>query len=196
VLAEADVTRIRAALPELPAARRARFTAEWGLPATDAEVLTAERDVADYFEAVARAAGSGKVAANWVMGEVLAHVNTTGGAIGDYPVTADRLAALIALVADGTVSASAGKQVLARMLESPDAPKAIAEREGLVQVGDDAALLAWIDEVFAEHPAEAGRFVAGERKLQGVLVGFVMKKSKGSADPKKVNQLLAARISG
>ena len=92
-----------------------------------------------------------------------------------------------------TLSSTAAKTVFQMMLTGNDDPQAIAEREGLLQVGDDAALVAWIDEVWAEHPDEAARFVAGERKLQGVLVGFVMKKSKGRADPRKVNQLLAGR---
>jgi aspartyl-tRNA(Asn)/glutamyl-tRNA(Gln) amidotransferase subunit B len=94
----------------------------------------------------------------------------------------------------GTVSSTAAKSVFRAMLTDPAEPQAIAEREGLLQVGDDEALVRWIDEVWSEHPEEAGRFAAGERKLQGVLVGFIMKKSKGRADPKRVNQLLAARL--
>jgi aspartyl-tRNA(Asn)/glutamyl-tRNA(Gln) amidotransferase subunit B len=196
IISAADCARIGAALPELPAARRARFVATYGVSSKDADVLCADRLVADYFEAAARAGGAGKAAANWVTGEVLAYLNANGIGIAQYPVTAQRLAELIALVSAGTVSASAGKLVLTRMLEVGDAPALIAEQEGLVQVQDDSALVQWIDEVFAEHPAEAARFVGGEVKLQGVLVGFVMKKSKGSADPRKLNQLLAARAGG
>lgn len=193
VLRTAWMEQQRAAIPELPAARRARFVDTLGLSAADAEVLTAERAVADYFEAVATAAGDGKGAANWVMGEVLAALNDSGGNIVAFPVAPARLVALIALVKGGTVSSTAAKTVFKAMLTDPADPKAIAERDGLVQVGDDSALRGWIDEVWAEHPDEAARFAAGENKLQGVLVGFVMKKSKGRADPKKVNQLLAAR---
>lgn len=193
VLRMAWMEQQRAAIPELPAARRARFVDTLGLSAADAEVLTAERAVADYFEAVATAAGDGKGAANWVMGEVLAALNDSGGNIVAFPVAPARLVALIALVKGGTVSSTAAKTVFKAMLTDPADPKAIAERDGLVQVGDDSALRGWIDEVWAEHPDEAARFAAGENKLQGVLVGFVMKKSKGRADPKKVNQLLAAR---
>jgi aspartyl-tRNA(Asn)/glutamyl-tRNA(Gln) amidotransferase subunit B len=100
------------------------------------------------------------------------------------------------MVRDALVSHSAAKRIFARMVESGDRPEQIAEREGLTQVGDDGALRSWIDEVFSQHPTEAGRFAAGERKLQGVLVGMVMKKSGGRADPKRVNQLLAERIAG
>ncbi|MBI1808648.1 MAG: Asp-tRNA(Asn)/Glu-tRNA(Gln) amidotransferase subunit GatB, partial [Gemmatimonadetes bacterium] len=192
VIARAEIDRVRAALPEFPAASRARYVAR-GVTAADAEVLTASRAIGDYFEAVAAAAGDVKAAANWVTGEVLASLNASGGTIEAAPVDAPRLGALIALVASGAVSNTAAKAIFATMHADPASPHAIAERDGLLQVGDDTALQAWIDEVWAEHPEEAGRYAAGERRLQGVLVGFVMKKSKGSADPKRVNQLLAAR---
>src|SRR5262249_5446239 len=104
------------------------------------------------------------------------------------------LAALMNLVRDGVVSHTAAKQIFATMLKTGGAPAQIAERDGLLKVTDDSALVAWIDEVIAEHPAEAERFLGGEKRLQGVLVGHVMKKSKGSADPKRVNQLLAERV--
>ena len=127
------------------------------------------------------------------MGEVLASLNESGGEIGAFPVKAESLGELIALIKGGSLSNTAAKTVFATMYGEGGAPKAIAESDGLLQVGDDSALVAWIDEVWAEHPEEAARFAGGERKLQGVLVGFVMKKSKGRADPKKVNQLLGAR---
>ena len=100
------------------------------------------------------------------------------------------------MVRDGIVSHSAAKTIFARMVETGDRPEQVAEREGLLKVGDDSALQAWIDAVLAENPAEATRFLGGERKLQGVLVGLVMKRSRGSADPKRVNQLLASRLGG
>ena len=196
VLDTAWVEAQRAALPELPAARRARFVESLGVGAAESEVLVADRDVAEYFEAVARTSGEGKVAANWVMGEVLASLNATGGGIGTFPVSPARLAALIALVKAGTISNTAAKSVFQSMLADASEPGVIAERDGLLQVGDDSALEGWIDEVWAEHPGEAARFAGGERKLQGVLVGFVMKKSAGRADPKKVNQLLMKRAGG
>lgn len=185
----------RQALPELPAARRARFVSTLGVTAADAEVLTADRDIAAYFEQVASGCNDGKAAANWVMGEVMATVNSTGAAITDFPLKADRLGQLIALVKDGSVSSTAAKTVYQTMLSDTSSPHKIAERDGLLQVGDDSALESWINEVWEEHPEEAARFEAGERKLQGVLIGFVMKKSKGSADPRKLGQLLAKRAS-
>lgn len=183
----------RGGLPELPAARRDRFSKAHALSAAESEALTASRGIADYFEATADAAGDGKLAANWVLGEVLAALNVSGGAIADFPVSPARLAALITLVRGGAVSSTAAKTLFQTLHTDPAEPSRIAERDGLLQVGDDQALVAWIDEVLAEHADEARRFAAGERKLQGVLVGLVMKKSKGRADPKKVNQLLSAR---
>jgi aspartyl-tRNA(Asn)/glutamyl-tRNA(Gln) amidotransferase subunit B len=200
VLTTAQIDAHRAALPELPAARRTRFRADFGLNAADADVLTATRSLAEYFERVAVACGDGKAAANWVMGEVLAAANTADidpRDVGDRPpVAADRLAALIALVKGGQLSHSAAKQVFGELLTSDATPAAIAERMNLLQVDDAGQLTQWVDDVFAEHPDEATRFAGGERKLQGVLVGLVMKKSQGRADPKKVNQLLASRITG
>jgi aspartyl-tRNA(Asn)/glutamyl-tRNA(Gln) amidotransferase subunit B len=186
----------RKALPELPAARRDRFAKEYGLAAYDVEVLTASPLLAEYYESVARTSGDPKASANWVMGEVMAAVNASGEEITRFRVRPADLAQLIRMVRDGKVSGTAAKSVFKAMVQSGDRPEQIAEREGLLQVGDDDALVGWIDEVFAEHPEEARRFVAGEKKLQGVLVGLVMKKSKGRADPKRVNQLLAARAGG
>jgi aspartyl-tRNA(Asn)/glutamyl-tRNA(Gln) amidotransferase subunit B len=193
ILTTAWVDQQRALVPELPAARRARFVNAYGVTAQDAEVLTAERGIAEYFEATAAASGDGKSAANWVLGEMLALRNEVGGALGGLPITPARLGALIGLVRAGAVSSTAAKTLFQTMRTDGAEPRAIAERDGLLQVGDDDALRSWIDEVWAEHPEEARRFAGGEAKLQGVLVGFVMKKSKGRADPKKVNQLLAAR---
>ncbi len=193
VLESAWLDAQRAALPELPAARRARFTAAFALSEQEVVALTADRALAEFFEATAAAAQDGKLAANWVLGEVLAALNADGGSLAAFPVTPARLAALIRLVKDGGVSSTAAKTLFQTLRADPGEPRAIAERDGLLQIGDDSALVGWIDEVFAEHPDEAARYAAGERKLQGVLVGFVMKKSKGRADPKKVNQLLAAR---
>jgi aspartyl-tRNA(Asn)/glutamyl-tRNA(Gln) amidotransferase subunit B len=191
VLTPAFIDEARRAVPELPAARRARYASDFGLTAAEAEVLTAERALGEYFEAVATAAGDGKVAAHWVTGEVLATRNDQGRS--DMPVAADALGRLIALVQEGTVSNTAAKKVFATLAAEGGDPRTIAERDGLVQVGDESALRAWVDEVFAENPDEAARFAGGERRLQGVLVGLVMKKSKGSADPRKVAQLVGAR---
>jgi aspartyl-tRNA(Asn)/glutamyl-tRNA(Gln) amidotransferase subunit B len=194
VLAIDWIDRLRRDLPELPADRRARFATEYQLSEYDVDVLTASPHIADYFESVARAHGDAKGAANWVMGEVLAQLKASGGDVASFRVRPQDLAALLDLVRDGILSRTAAKQVFAIMLATGDLPAQIAAREGLVKVDDDAQLAAWLDEVIAEMPTESARFRAGETKLQGVLVGAVMKRSKGRADPRKLNQLLASRL--
>jgi aspartyl-tRNA(Asn)/glutamyl-tRNA(Gln) amidotransferase subunit B len=194
VLAAGFVDRVRDSLPELPAARRARYAAEYGLGEYDVDVLTANPRLADYFERAVRAHGDAKATANWVMGEVLGALKASGGDIADFRVGPADLAALLTLIRDGVVSHTAGKQIFGIMAAEGGQPAEIAKQKGLVQVSDEGALGAWIDEVIAAMPAEAERFRNGEKKLQGVLIGAVMKKSKGSADPKRVAQLLVERL--
>jgi aspartyl-tRNA(Asn)/glutamyl-tRNA(Gln) amidotransferase subunit B len=188
------IAKVKHDLPELPAARRDRFAEDYKLGEYDVDVLTSNPRLADYYESVARTHGDAKAAANWVMGEVLATLKTSGEDISRFRVRPADLAALLGLVRDGVVSHTAGKQIFGRMVATGDPPAQIAEREGLVKVDDDSQLAAWLDEVISENPAEAERFRNGEKKLQGVLIGAVMKKSKGRADPKKLNQMLAARL--
>jgi aspartyl-tRNA(Asn)/glutamyl-tRNA(Gln) amidotransferase subunit B len=164
------------------------------VPVYDAEVLTATRALADYYEAVVTAHGDAKAAANWVMGDVLARLKDTGVTIGEFVVKPVQLAALLGMIRDGAVSNTAARTIFAQMADGGGDPVAIAEREGLRQVGDDNQLIAWIDQVLTANPDEASRFAAGDKKLLGVLVGMVMKASGGKADPRKVNQLLSKRI--
>jgi aspartyl-tRNA(Asn)/glutamyl-tRNA(Gln) amidotransferase subunit B len=187
------IARVREELPELPDARRTRLASDFSLAPTEVEQLTSSPAIAEYFEAVARASGDGKAAYNWVMGEVTAVLRASGGGVDAFRVRPADLAQLINLVRDGTISHTAGKRVFARMVETGKPAPQVAADEGLLQVGDDAVIARWVDEVLAEHPEEAARYLAGEKKLQGVLVGFVMRKSQGRADPKRVNQLLASR---
>ena len=190
------IAHVRDRLPELPDARRKRFATEYELPAYDIDVLTANPHIAEYFEAVARAHGEAKTAANWVMGEVLAVLKNTGVPIERLSARPADLTTLLDMVRSGAVSNSAAKRIFALMVQTGDRPEQIAEREGLAQVGDESQLAAWVDEVIAAQSAEWQRYRAGEKKLLGVFVGAVMKKSGGRADPRKVNQLLAARASG
>jgi aspartyl-tRNA(Asn)/glutamyl-tRNA(Gln) amidotransferase subunit B len=159
----------------------------------EVEQLTANPALAEYFEEAARASGDGKAAYNWVMGEVLAALRGSGEEIGHFRVRPADMAQLIKLVREGTISHTAAKRVFSQMVETGKPAAQVAADEGLVQVGDESAIATWVDEVLDEHPEEAARYLAGEKKLQGVLVGFVMKKSKGRADPKRVNQLLSSR---
>jgi aspartyl-tRNA(Asn)/glutamyl-tRNA(Gln) amidotransferase subunit B len=180
-------------LPELPEARKSRLGLEYGISSSEIEQLMATPALSEYYESVARASGDGKAAYNWVMGEVLAGLRASGEEISRLRVRPADLAQLLNLVRDGTVSHTAAKRVFSLMLETGKQAAQVAAEEGLVQVGDESAIATWVDEVLQEHPEEATRYLAGEKKLQGVLVGFVMKKSKGRADPKRVNQLLSAR---
>jgi aspartyl-tRNA(Asn)/glutamyl-tRNA(Gln) amidotransferase subunit B len=195
VITDDELARVRSTLPELPSARRARYAA-MNLSEYDVQELTADPATGAYFEAALAAHADAKAVANWVNGEVRATLNDTATAWDAVPLAPARLAALLDLVRDGVVSSSAAKKIYALLLAGPDAPRTIAEREGLIQVRDDNALAGWVDEVLAENPAEAARFAAGEKKLQGLLVGLVMKKSQGRADPKLVNQLLSSRAAG
>jgi aspartyl-tRNA(Asn)/glutamyl-tRNA(Gln) amidotransferase subunit B len=196
VLSKQWIDEQRRSLPELPAARRARFTKEYALSPREVEVLTSSVMLADYYEQTARAHGEPKTAANWVLGEVLAAVNAAGISLSEFPVRPSDLAHLLSLVHDGKVSHTAAKRIFMEMRRTGEPPAQIAEREGLLQEGSDDAIVVWVDEVIAEHPEESRRFLAGERKLLGVLVGAVMKKSKGRADPRRVNQLLSSRAGG
>jgi aspartyl-tRNA(Asn)/glutamyl-tRNA(Gln) amidotransferase subunit B len=190
------ISGLESNVAELPAARKKRFAAEYQIGAEDIEKITASPTLADYFESVARAAGDGKAAANWVMGEVQATLNSRAVDITQFAVRPADLAQLLNMIRDELISHAAAKRVFALMAENGKPPAQIAHEEGLLKVGDDAALTTWIDEALAEHPDEAKRYLGGEKKLQGVLVGFIMKKSGGRADPKRVNQLLASRVKG
>ena len=191
------VDRIKRELPELAGARRERYRLEFpSLTDYDVDLLTQDPATGEYFEHVARASGDPKASANWILTEVLGALKSTNEAIGHFTVRPADLAALLGLVRDGVVSHSAAKQIFGLMVATGDPPMRLAEREGLLKISDDGPLARWLDEAMAEHPAEAERFLSGERRLQGVIVGYVMKKSKGSADPRRVNQLLAARAGG
>lgn len=195
LLDAAYVERLRHSMPELPDALRTRFTTHFKLSETELDAVTSSPRLAAYYEGVARASGDPKAAANWVMGEVSAALNEPGVTIDSFPVHSEQLAQLIQMVRDGKVSHTAAKTVFATMRATGKSAGVVAAESGLLQVGDDAQLSQWIDEVLTEMPSEAARFRAGEKKLTGVLVGAVMKKSQGRADPKKVNKLLAAKAS-
>jgi aspartyl-tRNA(Asn)/glutamyl-tRNA(Gln) amidotransferase subunit B len=190
VLSREWIEAVRAELPELPAAKRARLASVYGVPAYDAAVLASERVIADYFEAVVAAGAEPKTAANWVMGDVMTGYNETLR----FAVPPAALAGLLALVKDGTVSHQAAKKVLVEMAADGGEPRATARRLGLIQVRDESALTGWVDEVIAAHPREVERYRAGETKLLGFLTGQVMKRSQGKADPKGVQPVLARRL--
>ena len=193
VLAPGQVERVRASLPELPAARRARFVSQYGLPAYDAGVLTQDVGVAAYFEQVAASAPA-KLASNWVMGEVLRKVKEDGVAIADVPVAPARLAELVRLVDGSTIGTAAAKQVFETMWRTQASASDIVEREGLKQVGDEATLLAHVASVIAANPDAVASYKAGRVQAIGALVGQVMKLTRGTANPKVVHALIQRQL--
>jgi aspartyl-tRNA(Asn)/glutamyl-tRNA(Gln) amidotransferase subunit B len=195
VLEEGQIERERAALPELPDARLHRFVEAYGLPAYDAEVLTATRPLADYYEAAATAAGNPKAASNWVMGEVLGWANQHQTPVEALAVKPEHIGELIRLVADGTLSHNLARQVFEKSATTGRAPGEIVRAEGLTQVRDTGQLETWADEVVAANAEAAARYRAGEAKLLGFFMGEVMKKSRGKADPRQATQALRERLS-
>ena len=197
VVAAVAIAQAKRELPQLPDAAKAEFI-QLGLSATAAAAVTATASLARFAKPVIMNAPDRAAAANWIMGEFMRLVNERKLDLKHIaetsPIKPERIGELVRLQMESAVSASAAKQVFAELANGDQSPRAIAERLNLLQVGDDGQLATWVDEVFAENANEAARFVGGERKLQGVLVGLVMRKSKGRADPKKVNQLLAARV--
>jgi aspartyl-tRNA(Asn)/glutamyl-tRNA(Gln) amidotransferase subunit B len=203
VIDDAWIERVRADLPELPQAMQARFTARYALGAQDAAALTADRDTAGYFEAAVDAlAGpaeaSGKLVANWMLGEVSAALNRSDQRIAAAPVNAGRLAALLRRVGDGTISGKTAKEVFDAMWAGEhggDADAIIAAR-GLEQISDAGAIEQIVDGVLAAHPAIVAEFRAGREKAFNSLVGKAMAATKGRADPAKVNAILRRKLSG
>jgi len=189
------VEEIRATLPELPDEKKARFVEAYGIPAYDAGVLVAERARADFFEEVARGR-DGKLAANWVMGDLFGALNKSGREIDESPITAARLGGLVDLIADDTISGRIAKEVFAEMFETGDDAAAIVERKGLRQVTDTGAIEAAIDQVLAANADKVAEYRSGKDKLFGFFVGQTMKATQGKANPAKVNEILAAKLKG
>jgi aspartyl-tRNA(Asn)/glutamyl-tRNA(Gln) amidotransferase subunit B len=196
VLDEGFIATAVADMPELPDARRHRFHGEFGLSEYDANLLTATRDLADYFEAVARACGDAKLAANWVNGELSAALNKAGLEIGSSPVAADRLAGLIRRIQDNTLSGKIAKQVFEGMWSGGLDADAVIEAQGLRQITDSGAIEAIVDETIKANSAQVEQYRGGNEKVFGFFVGQVMKASKGKANPQQVNALLKAKLQG
>jgi aspartyl-tRNA(Asn)/glutamyl-tRNA(Gln) amidotransferase subunit B len=194
IVPRATINRIADDLPELPGARESRLRTEYDLPAYDADVLTADRALADYFEAVARKVGDGKTASNWVMTDVLGWLNQHDVHVAAVPVTADRLAELIRMVRGGEISNSAGRRVFRLMTESDASAADLVAQHGLTQVRSDTKLEEWAAGVIGDFPAETARYRAGETKLLGFLMGQLMQRSGGKADPKRAVELLRAQL--
>lgn len=178
-------------LPELPAVRRKRFIETFGLSAETASVLISTRQLADYYESTLTSKCDPRMAANWVMGDVLRIINDQKIEINNLNITPERLGKLIKLIDDGTVSAKAARKVFDLIQEQNKDPRQIIDEQGLVQVSDASALEAAVKQVLAANPSEVERYKAGDKKLTGFFVGQAMKATKGSGNPKEINAILS-----
>ncbi len=193
-VADSWIDRVRETLPELPDQKKHRFMDSFGLSAYDANVLIAERVRADYYETVAKGRDA-KLAANWVLNELLGALNKDNKGIADSFIAAAQLGQLIDLISDNTISGKIAKDVFAEMYKSGKDPAVIVEEKGLKQVTDTGAIEKIVDEVIAENPDSVAGYKAGKDKLFGFFVGQVMKKSQGKANPGVVNELLKSKLS-
>ena len=193
------IDELKAAMPELPDAKRERFQSSYGLSTYDAAILTSERVIADYFEAVADAAGDAKLAANWVMVELMGRLNKEGAAFAQSPVSAAQLGGLIQRIRDNTISGKIAKQVFEALWNGEgDSADTIIESKGLKQMSDSGELEKMVDQVLADNPDQVEQYKAADegkrKKMLGFFVGQIMKASKGQANPGMVNQLLNKKL--
>ncbi len=197
LLDDSFLDAVRAALPELPDAKRQRFIDQYGLSAYDAGVLTASRALADYYEATVAALGAEpKLCANWVMGDLSAFLNRDNRDISASPVSAMQLAGLLRRIQDQTLSGKLAKDVFEALWAGEGEADAIIDQRGLRQITDSSAIENVIDDVIAANPEQLAQYRSGKDKLFGFFVGQVMKLSKGKANPQQVNDLLRAKLQG
>jgi aspartyl-tRNA(Asn)/glutamyl-tRNA(Gln) amidotransferase subunit B len=191
-VSSAWLEEIRATVPELPADKRARFIESYGLREYDAQVLTATREISEYFEKAAKAAADPRMAANWVTGDLLGTLK--GREITESPVSPEQLGQLVAFIVKGEISGKMAKDIFAKMFETGESAAAIIDREGLRQISDTGALEKIVDEVIAASPKQVEQYKSGKTGVIGYLVGQVMKASKNSANPAAVNELLKSKL--
>jgi len=192
---EAWIERVRAGMPELPAAMKARFGATYGLPAADAATLTGTRELAGYFEETVRTfGGDPKIAGNWVLGELAAALNKADVDIARSPVSAPQLAGLIRRIADGTISGKIAKDVFDAIWAGEGDADAIIGGRGLTQISDEGAIGRIVDDVLAANPGIVAEFKAGKEKAFNSLIGQAMKATKGKANPARVNAILKQKL--
>ena len=195
-LDRAYVDRLQAGLPELPAARKERLARDYALSPKDAALLAANKPLGDYFEALAGETGDARLAANWVLGEVSAHINAAGLEAEQFPVSVGALAEMLGLVRTGTLSGKMAKEVFEAMTATGKSATAIVAEKGLGQISDAGELEAIVARILAENPGPAEDFRQGKEKALGFFVGQVMKETRGQANPQLVNELLRKHLAG
>ncbi|MCB0753089.1 MAG: Asp-tRNA(Asn)/Glu-tRNA(Gln) amidotransferase subunit GatB, partial [Ignavibacteriae bacterium] len=181
-------------MPELPAKRKERFITELNLPEYDAEVLTSQKDIADYFEEILKETDNAKIASNWVMGDVLKIINEQKLTFSNFPISAENLGKLINLITTNKISSKIAKDIFPILLEENKDPNIIVEEKGLTQITDTSAIESAIDNVINNNPAQVDEFKSGKEKVIGFLVGQVMKETKGKANPQMVNDILREKL--
>jgi aspartyl-tRNA(Asn)/glutamyl-tRNA(Gln) amidotransferase subunit B len=194
VIDDEYIAAVKAQLPELPDARKARFTSDYSLSNYDAGVLVSSRELAEYFEIVASSSGDPKLAANWVSQDLLGLLNKNNWEIADSPIQAERLATLITRIKDSTISGKIAKTVFEAMIEDPSDVDAIIEAKGLKQVTDSGEIEKFVLEVIEKNPAQVQQYKDGKEQVIGFLVGQCMQLSKGKANPAQVNELLREKM--
>ncbi len=193
-IGEAWLAEVRASMPELPARKRARFAAEFGLREYDAEVLTQTRAASEYFETAAKVSGDAKSAANWVMGDLMGLLKAEGKEIADSPVSAENLGELVKLIARGELSRKLAKEVFPRMFSTGATAGTIVEKEGLKQISDTGALEKMVDDVIAANPKQVEQYRGGKTTVMNFLVGQAMKATRGQAGVAAVTELLKRKL--
>jgi aspartyl-tRNA(Asn)/glutamyl-tRNA(Gln) amidotransferase subunit B len=193
-ISEPWLADVRSRMPELPAHKRARFIDSYGLREYDADVLTSTREVSDYFEKVAAVSGDPRVAANWVMGDLMGALRAEAKDISQSPVPSEHLGELVALIRKGEVSGKMAKEIFAKMFSTGDAAPAIIEREGLKQISDSGALAEIVLGTMTSFPDQASQYRSGKTAALNFLVGKAMQRSKGQADPVKIKQMLEREL--
>ncbi|WP_281518861.1 Asp-tRNA(Asn)/Glu-tRNA(Gln) amidotransferase subunit GatB [Acidaminococcus timonensis] len=190
------VEKAKSELPELPDARKARLMNEKGLDDYSAELIVADKKMAEYFDAAAAETDDAKGVANWILGDVSAYLNSNNCGISDFPVSPAHLGQMVALIKKGVLSSKLAKKVFAEMLKKDEAPATLVKKLGLEQVSDEGAIQKMVDEVIAANPQSVADYKAGKDKAIGFLVGQIMKKSRGKANPGMVNKLIIKTIKG
>lgn len=188
------IEEIKKSLPELPAEKRERFVREYGIPSYDAGVLTASKELANYYEECVRLFNQPKVVSNWVMGELLRLLKEDNRDVKDCPVKPDNLVKLMKMVDANTVNLKTAKEIFEDVYKTGNDPDEIVKKKGLVQISDEGALIKAIDEVIAANPKEVAEYKAGKEKLFSFFVGQTMKATKGQANPQVLNKLLKERL--
>ncbi|MBR2071735.1 MAG: Asp-tRNA(Asn)/Glu-tRNA(Gln) amidotransferase subunit GatB, partial [Phascolarctobacterium sp.] len=194
IIDDAWIERVRAELPELPAQRQARLMEQFGLPKYDASIIVSTKAMAEYFDEAVKTAKDAKGVSNWLLGDVSAYLNNEGISISEFKVSPANLAELVNLTKEGVLSSKLAKKVFTEMLKEDKSPKALVKELGLEQVSDEGAIMQFVEEAIAENPQSVADFKAGKDRAIGFLVGQIMKKSKGKANPGMVQKMLKEKL--